>query len=383
MVSILKGSTSQSLYVEVLDSASTTGGRKTGIAFNAAGLTAYYARNGAAATAITLVTQTAAGAYSSGGWVEVDATNMPGVYRLDVPNTALASGVDSVVVTVKGAAGMVQVSKEVQLTSINLQDAVRMGLTSLPNANAEAAGGLFTRGSGAGQINQPANGRVDTNVVAVAGTTQTARDLGANLDVVVSTRATPAQILVTPANLLATDASGRVTVGSIVNGAIAAATFAANALDAVWSTAARTLTAFGFSVTVATNNDKTGYALTAGEHTSIATDTQTGLTAQGYTTGRAPNLDNLDALMSTRATPAQVKTQVVAALNTDTYAEATAVPAATATLVAKISWLATLARNRITQTSTTQSLRNDADAGNVATSAVSDDGTTFARAKWV
>ncbi len=45
-------------------------------------------------------------------------------------------------------------------------DSVRMGLTALPNAAAEAAGGLFTRGTGAGQINQPANGRIDTSVAA-------------------------------------------------------------------------------------------------------------------------------------------------------------------------------------------------------------------------
>jgi len=62
---------------------------------------------------------------------------------------------------------------------------------------------------------------------------------------------------------IAVDGSGQVTVGAIANGIIAAATFAANALDAVWSTATRTLTAFGFSVTVGANSDKTGYALTA------------------------------------------------------------------------------------------------------------------------
>jgi len=45
-------------------------------------------------------------------------------------------------------------------------DAVRMGLTALPNAAAEAAGGLFTRGTGAGQINQPDNGRIDASVGA-------------------------------------------------------------------------------------------------------------------------------------------------------------------------------------------------------------------------
>src|SRR3990172_1780798 len=58
-------------------------------------------------------------------------------------------------------------------------------------------------------------------------------------------------------------------VGSVADAVITAAKFAAGALDAVWSVAARTLTAFGFSVTVGTNNDKTGYALTVAEKDDI------------------------------------------------------------------------------------------------------------------
>lgn len=179
---ITKGATSQSVYFEILDSASTTGGRKTGIVFNSAGLTAYYARNGAAAVSITLVTlASASAAWSSGGFVQVDATNMPGIYRLDVPNAAFATGVDGVIITVKGASGMVQVSASFQLVSINLQDAVRGGMTALPNANAQSSGGLFTMGTGAGQINQANNGQIDVNSVRLSGTTQTARDLGASV----------------------------------------------------------------------------------------------------------------------------------------------------------------------------------------------------------
>lgn len=79
---------------------------------------------------------------------------------------------------------------------------------------------------------------------------------------------------------------------------------------------------------------------------------------------------------------AEVNAEVVDALATDTYAESSGVPAATASLAAKIQWLATLARNKITQTGTTQTLRNDADSGNIATAAVSDDGTTTTRAEW-
>ena len=47
------------------------------------------------------------------------------------------------------------------------------------------------------------------------------------------------------------------------------------------------------------------------------------------------------------------------------------------------NWVGALSRNKITQSATTQTLRNDADAGNIATSAVSDDGATATRAEWV
>ncbi len=49
--------------------------------------------------------------------------------------------------------------------AMDLDDSVRGGMTALPNAAAEAAGGLYTRGSGAGQINQPANGAIDANAI--------------------------------------------------------------------------------------------------------------------------------------------------------------------------------------------------------------------------
>jgi hypothetical protein len=105
--------------VFVQDSASTTGGGKTGIAYNASGFTAYYVRPAGSATAITLATQTVTGAWSSGGWVEVDATNLPGIYRFDIPNAVFATGVDHAVVMLKGASGMAPVSLEYQLTGFD------------------------------------------------------------------------------------------------------------------------------------------------------------------------------------------------------------------------------------------------------------------------
>ncbi len=163
---LLAGTTSWIDYVRVTD---MNGSPITGLVFNSTGLLSKYVLSGAASVAITLATQTVTGAYSSGGFVEIDATAFPGLYRLDVPNAALASGNKSYV-SLYGYSGMNVSMLEYDLVAYNPQDAVRLGLTSLPNAAAEASGGLYTRGTGAGQINQPANGMIDGNVVRWLGT---------------------------------------------------------------------------------------------------------------------------------------------------------------------------------------------------------------------
>ncbi len=77
-----------------------------------------------------------------------------------------------------------------------------------------------------------------------------------------------------------------------------------------------------------------------------------------------------------------VNAEVLDVLTTDTFAEASSVPAATSSLKDKINWLFALGRNKITQTATTQLVRNDADSGTIGTSTVSDDGTTFIRGEY-
>lgn len=139
---IKAGATSRSIDIWVPDSTSTSGAGKTGLAYNTASLKAYY-RKGAtgSATAITLATQTVGGAFSSGGFVEVDATNMPGLYRFDIPNAAIdTAGFTHIVFS--GATGMAPVTLRIQCVSFDPEDAVRMGITALPNANAGANGGL-------------------------------------------------------------------------------------------------------------------------------------------------------------------------------------------------------------------------------------------------
>ena len=90
-IQIKAGSTSRKVEVAVFDIA--TGLPYTTAAYNDAGISLWYRRGVVGAkTAITPATQTVTGAYSSGGFVAVGN----GRYRLDLPDAALAAGVDEV-----------------------------------------------------------------------------------------------------------------------------------------------------------------------------------------------------------------------------------------------------------------------------------------------
>mgnify|MGYP003335494201 CR=1 FL=1 len=153
---IVVGSTSQTIDVFILDSTSATGAGLSGLVFNSSGLKAYY-RKGAtgSATAITLATQTVGGAYSSGGFVEIDATNMKGVYRLDLPNAAVDTA-GMVTVYLYGGTNMAPVVAEIETVNFDKFDSSRMGLktmgvgtvtsgattTSVPTSSCSPAGGV-------------------------------------------------------------------------------------------------------------------------------------------------------------------------------------------------------------------------------------------------
>jgi hypothetical protein len=112
---IVKGTTSKILRLFIQDSTATDGGGLTGLVFNSAGLTAHYSREGdAAETTITLVTATE-GTFTSSGFILMDDTDLPGWYELGIPNAALATGADSLILNLKGAANMVPSVTEIQL----------------------------------------------------------------------------------------------------------------------------------------------------------------------------------------------------------------------------------------------------------------------------
>ena len=104
--------------------------------------------------------------------------------------------------------------------------------------------------------------------------------------------------------------------------------------------------------------------------------------ASGALTAAKFAADAVAEIQSGLPTAADVKAQVVAALNTDTYAEpGQGAPPATASLVAKIGYLYKAWRNKHTQTSTTYSLYNDAGDTVDQKATVTDDGATFERSE--
>jgi hypothetical protein len=112
MTNTAYASGSTGVTVEIRGFTASTGLPYTAGAFNTAGITAQYIRTRSAAVSITLATQTAAGAWASGGFVHVAG----GVYRLDVPNAAFASGADDVVIVVSGITDVTFTAATVDLT---------------------------------------------------------------------------------------------------------------------------------------------------------------------------------------------------------------------------------------------------------------------------
>lgn len=99
------GATNVSVYYYIQQDASGTspGEPVTGLLYSdiETGGSASYVRQGAARVDLTLVTlASASAAHSDGGFILVDDTNMPGVYRCDYPDAAFAAGVNIVICSI-------------------------------------------------------------------------------------------------------------------------------------------------------------------------------------------------------------------------------------------------------------------------------------------
>jgi hypothetical protein len=271
-----------------------SGAAKTGLAYNTSGLRLSYKRDsGSAAVSVTvgasIVDITTLGTYqgtaTAWGFKEVSSANMPGVYEVHVPNNAFASNAKEVVIEISGVASTAPCTRAFRIVPWNPDDSVRLGLTSLPNATVSTSGGLPTVGSQIPNANAAASGGLPTVDASNAVKLQSG----------------------TGANQLSLS-SGEVTVAT--NNDKTGYALSAGGVQAIWDALTAALTTVNSigkkladfvltagKVTVGTNDDKTGYALTAGEHTAIIGEVQDGLDAQGLTTARAANLDSLKAFV--------------------------------------------------------------------------------------
>jgi len=136
-LSILAGSTSQSITLFLQNSASLVGAGLTGLAYNTSGLTAYYVGSGTYATpyGITLATlSSTAAAWTSGGFIEIDSVHMPGVYRFDISNAVVdTSRGRAVVLYLSGAANLAPNVSEIELTGNNNQTSDDVSLLDAAN----------------------------------------------------------------------------------------------------------------------------------------------------------------------------------------------------------------------------------------------------------
>jgi hypothetical protein len=172
-ITIAPASTSQSIELYL---------GATGLTFATSGLAAYYVRNQSAPVAITLVTQTATGAWSSGGFAEISSSLVPGVYRLDVPNAAFAAGASDVTIVVRGASGTNGAVLTVTLSSGGLTAAqTASAVWDALSASYTSAGSMGARVLQTTVDNRPAevgaSNHIHANVHAIVDNTSAATEL--------------------------------------------------------------------------------------------------------------------------------------------------------------------------------------------------------------
>jgi len=254
-ITIAPGSTSQSIELYL---------GATGLTASTSGLSARYNRTRTASVDIPLVARTIAQAWTSGGFAEVDATNMPGVYRLDLPDAALAAGADDVTIVVRGASGTNGAVMTVKLSSGGLTEAQTAG------AVWNSARASYTT---AGTFGEYVNAELVTPVTAATSVhigpyMLLADGLGADqpLDVNVGT-ATAIDVQVVDANGTGIDITGATVSAKVYNsGGTLVATYAGTA-----TYADNGRLSFGLTTTV-TNTSGT-YTVTV-TRTTGASDTE-------------------------------------------------------------------------------------------------------------
>lgn len=406
------GATSEIWQIFVADSSSTTGAGLTGLVNNTSGLTAYYHRDtDTTATAISLITMTV-GTFTSSGFKEIDATNMPGWYQFCPPNAAIASGAKNCGFHLKGATNMAPLPLDVQLTSVDPDSTTAFitGVNSLaPPTNWNS---MVIDGSG----------RVD--ISKISGTSQTARDIGASVLLSSGTgtgqldftsgiaKANAVQLLgtawLTPGTAGTPDVNAKLHGGTAQTGrdiglSVLLSSGSGTGQVTLTAGAVNTVLTVVNGTVVTTNNDKTGYGLSAAAIQAVWDALTSALTTVG-SIGKLL-VTNIDTTISSRSTysggavasvtaavtvgtnndktgyalTAGEHTNIVGDVNTalDTAGtELSAIPSTTGTLRQKINYIFQKFRNKRTITSSIETMYKEDASTSLGTNTVADDGTT-------
>lgn len=346
---IKAGSTDVSVIIRIVDS--TDGTPETGVVYNTSGIDIQYRRDGATSTSITEATLAdASAAHSDGGFVHIGN----GYYRVDLPDAAVATGVNGVLVH-GTVTGMIVIGTYVPLVKVDMGATV----TSLPELGILHIGTLQSATATTAVIAAAAsfsddflNGAVIAIVSGTgAGQSRLINDYaGASDTCTVDTWTTnpdnTSGYIIIAAPPASTSSPVPVTVSSLGTDVITAASIASDAVTefsaAVWGAPTRTLTA-NTNLSIMTAAD---------------TRTAVGLASANMDTQFAAILAMLD---DPRTEPGQGNPPV----NPD--------------LATKIDYLYKAWRNRSTQTATTYSLYADNGTTVDQKATVSDNGTTYDR----
>lgn len=185
---VYAGLTSQTIDIFLADSSSTTGEGLTGLVYNTSSLTAYY-RKGATGSAVTigLANGSVGGAWVSAGFKEIDSTNMPGIYRLDLPNAAVDTE-GFVTVYIQGAADFVSTALRIDcrplpanVKKINDSSNAAQAMQNLYDSGLEVAvdDATYTPITTAFETNGTVSG--DDTLIGMAGTWTNAGGTPANV----------------------------------------------------------------------------------------------------------------------------------------------------------------------------------------------------------
>lgn len=328
------GATDKSVYVRGFTA--STGLPYTAGAFNTSGIAARYRRAGAnAEVTITLATQTVNGAHSDGGFVHVSG----GVYRLDLPDAALASSSDYVDVWVYGITDVVFTTAHIDIvgsdpraTSVSVDAASVRTAVGLASANLDTQLSGIQSDTNDIQSRLPAAlvaGRIDASVGAMAANTLTASALATDAVTEIQSGLATASALTTVAGYIDTEVAAVQAVTDKLDTALeldgATYRFTTNALELA-PTGGSAPTAAAIRAEIDANSTQ----LAAIRADTEDLQAQVGVAGAGLTALGDTRLANLNAAVSSRATPAQVATEL-ATYDAPTKAELDAAVAPLAT----------------------------------------------------